>query len=52
MSLTDIKQRIALAVERNQRDPKDVTLIAGSKVQRWRWMVAGVLAYGVFWLVT
>lgn len=33
MSLTDIKQRIALAVERNQRDPKDVTLIAVSKVQ-------------------
>ena len=33
MSLTDIKQRIALAVERNQRDPRDVTLIAVSKVQ-------------------
>lgn len=33
MSLTDIKQRIALAVERHQRDPSDVTLIAVSKVQ-------------------
>jgi pyridoxal phosphate enzyme (YggS family) len=33
MSLTDIKQRIALAVERHQRDPNDITLIAVSKVQ-------------------
>lgn len=33
MSLTDIKQRIALAVERHQRNPADIHLIAVSKVQ-------------------
>ena len=29
-----------------------VWLVAGNKVRRWRWMLAGVAAYGVFWLVT
>ena len=33
MSLSDIRQRIAQAVERHQRDPKDIHLIAVSKVQ-------------------
>lgn len=33
MSLTDIKQRIAYAVERHQRNPADIHLIAVSKVQ-------------------
>ena len=33
MSLTDIKQRIADAALRHQRDPNDITLIAVSKVQ-------------------
>lgn len=33
MSLPEIRQRIAHAVERHQRDPKDIHLIAVSKVQ-------------------
>ena len=28
-----------------------VWLIAGKQVHRWRWLLAGVLAYGALWMI-